>query len=272
MPENLRITTAVPTGDSVIKPNAPLQSPQVDAVDPSRVNQPNTKDQKSDSQAMVLLLNRESVFGEFIQQLKDVPSLSLTLEKLLFDLAGRETHLLKILPKDSLLRLLLAGLPVSKEDMLESLQSQQSDSTRFTSQLFRLLDRLAEGSGDDTFSLYLADFLKAFDGYESIGSTLQAIFGNLDNIEKQLTAPYAKQLRDARENLQSSPERDAAAALKSGAEETGGQADNVHGEAEADLATLKKAFFPFWGITSQNPATTEKSAKTSRCCCTTYPF
>lgn len=52
MPENLRITTAVPTGDSVIKPNAPLQSPQVDAVDPSRVNQPNTKDQKSDSQAM----------------------------------------------------------------------------------------------------------------------------------------------------------------------------------------------------------------------------
>lgn len=248
MPENLRITTAIPTSDSVIKPNTPQESSQVDAVNPTRVSQPNTKDQKSEGQSMDLLLNRESVFGEFVQQLKGTPGLSQTLEKLLFDFSGRQVDLLDILPKDSPLRFLASGIPASKGEMLESLEFQQRDGTRFTGPLFRLLGRLSEQSGDDVYSLYLADFLKAFDGYESAGSTLQAILANLDAIEKQLSAPYAKQLREARKALLTQSGGETVKNDEAGeAPGKGGSPQGLHEQAEADLASLKKNILPLLG-------------------------
>ena len=201
MPENLRITTAVPTSDSMIKPNASPQSPQVDAVDPSRVTQPNTKDQKTGSQSLDLLLSRESVFGKFIQQLRQTPALSQTLEKLLFDLSGRQDILARVLQEDSPLRQLAQNLPAGKGDMLEALKFQQKDSSLFSGGLFRLLGQISQQSGDDTFDLLLAGFLKAFDGYRTVPDTMQSILANLETIERQIAGPYAKQLHDAVQDL-----------------------------------------------------------------------
>lgn len=248
MADNLRITTPVPNSDSLIKPNSPTGSPAVDAVDPSRVTKPNTQEQNTSGQSMDLLLNGESVFGKFIEQLRQSPALSQTLGKVFFDLARRQVSLAETLPADSPLRLLSEGIS-GKEDMLGSILFQQKESTLFSGELFQTLGGLSAHSGDGVFDLNLAEFLKAFDGYRSAPSTLLAVKANLESIQRQLPPPYREQLQKAAQKLGFQPKTPAGEkAVQELSREIPGTEKNAAGQARAsvsaDLTVLKKEILP----------------------------
>ncbi len=263
MAENLRITTPVPNSDSLIKPNSSTGSPAVDAVDPARVTKPNTQEENTSGQSMDLLLNGESVFGKFIEQLRQSPALSQTLGKVFFDLARRQVSFAATLPADSPLRLLSQGIS-GKEDILDSILFQQKDSTLFSGELFQTLNVLSEHSGDGAFDLNLAEFLKAFDGYRSAPSTLLAVKANLESIRRQLPPPYREMLQKAAQKLSTAPEKpegerilqklsseseypaDGKALQKLGAQSPEGEeaVPQGHDSIDADLAVLKKEIIP----------------------------
>ena len=247
MAENLRITTPVPTSDSLIKPNSAAGSPAVDAVDPTRVTKPSTQEQNTNSQSMDLLLSGESVFGKFIEQLRQAPALSQTLGKVFFDLARRQEALPDAFPADSPLKLFAQGVS-GKEDMLDSILFQQKDSTLFSGTLFQTLGMLSEHSGDGVFDLNLAEFLKAFDGFRSAPSTLLAVKTNLESICRQLPPPYREQLQKAAQKLSTVPEKPTGEnAVEKLSPESPGDEKNpaqVRAAVSADLAILKKEVLP----------------------------
>lgn len=215
MPENLRITAPVPNNEGVLKPNLPPESPLVEAVDPSRVNRPNPQEQNRNAESMDLLLRRDSVFGRYVQQLRQTPALSETLGKALaavFRPGGKSAA--GPLPEGLPLAQLAAGVPAEKGDMVDGLRFQQKDSTLFSGPLFQLLGRMEE-RGDAQFALRLASFLKAFDGYVSIPDTTGAILLNLGTIGRQIPAPYAKKLAELAGRLDAgAPEGSIGANLK----------------------------------------------------------
>ena len=201
MPENLRITTPIPNNDGIRRPTSAAESIALNAANPVRVNRPDAREQGEDTGSMDLLLSRDSVFSRFVQQLRQTPSLSETLGRLLAGTVGRDGAAATVLPRESPLRLLASSIAAGKEDMVEELSSQQKDSTLFSAPLFRLLSRISERNGDAQFDLRLAEFLKAFDGYFSAPHTLSAILANLETIARQVPAPYAKKLAQLSEKL-----------------------------------------------------------------------
>jgi hypothetical protein len=251
MAENLRITTPVPTSDSLIKPNSAAGSPAVDAVDPTHVTKTSTQEQNTNSQSMDLLLSGESVFGKFIEQLRSTPALSQTLGKVFFDLARRQAVLPDAFPAGSPLRMFAEGIS-GKEDMLDSILFQQKDSTLFSGTLFQTLGMLSEHSGDGVFDLNLAEFLKAFDGYRSAPSTLVAVKANLESIRRQLPPPYREQLQKAAQKLSSgSAERLSAGPAENPADEKVSPEEKrtaefspLPGSVDQDLNVLKKEILP----------------------------
>jgi hypothetical protein len=233
MAENLRITTPVPTSDSLIKPNSAAGSPAVDTVDPARVTKTSTQEQNTNSQSMDLLLSGESAFGKFIEQLRLTPALSQTLGKVFFDLARRQAVLPDAFSAGSPLRMFGEGIS-GKKDMLDSILFQQKDSTLFSGTLFQTLGMLSEHSGDGVFDLNLAEFLKAFDGYRSAPSTLLAVKANLDSIRRQLPPPYREQLQKAAQKLSAGPEESP----------EDGKVSPLPGSVDQDLNVLKKEILP----------------------------
>lgn len=197
MPENLRITAPVPNSDGILKPNPSSESVPVEAANPARVNRPNTQEQDVNTGSMDLLLGRDSVFGKYIQQVRQTPALSETLGKVLQSaLRQSEAAASSALPADSPLRSLAEGIAAGKGEMVGDLLFQQKDSTLFSGPLFQLLGRISERSGDPQLDLRLASFLKAFDGYVSIPDTTLALLSNLRTIERQIPPPYAKKLAE----------------------------------------------------------------------------
>lgn len=194
MPENLRITTPVPNSDGVIKPNPSAQTPLVEPMDPAKVNRPNTQEQNTDSTSLNLLLSKESVFGKFIQQLRQTPLLSETLGKILSTTIRQLKANPSSLSENSALRELVSGLNKEQGELVEDLMLQQKNSTLFSGPLFQLLDRVSQQAGDLQLDLRIASFLKAFDGFVSIKDTTNSILANLDNIRKNIPANDARQL------------------------------------------------------------------------------
>lgn len=194
MPENLRITTPVPNSDGVIKPNPSAQTPLVEPMDPARVNRPNTQDQNTDSASLNLLLSRDSVFGKFIQQLRQTPSLSETLGKILFNTIRQLKANPASLPEDSALRELVSGLYKEQSELVDDIMLQQKNSSVFSGPLFELLNRVSEQAGDLQLDYRMASFLKAFDGFSSVKDTTNSILSNLSDIAKNIPTNDARQL------------------------------------------------------------------------------
>lgn len=194
MPDNLRITAPVTTSEGVGKTN-PLKEPTtVDAVNPERVAQPNTQEQNVDSQSLDLLLNLESVYGKFIQQLRRTPALSRSLGETLGNAAAAREQLLARQPESSPLRRLVDGLPMTREEILENLQFQQENSSEFSGPFFQFLSLLSAKSGDAGFDLQLAGFLKAYDAFRNAGSTTKSILRDLKSIGEQIPKDYGAEL------------------------------------------------------------------------------
>jgi hypothetical protein len=224
MPENLRITAPVPNSDGILKPNPSAQSSPVEPMEPARVNRPDTQDQNADSASLNLLLGRDSVFGKFIGQFRQTPALSETLGKLLFTTARRMEASPGSLQENSVLKDLASGLKAEQEGLLENLMFQQKSGSLFSGPLFRLLDHISEQAGDPQIDLRIAAFLKAFDGYSSVGETTDAILSNLDAIRQQIPPGEAEQLALLSKKLDSS---------------------DPAGSLDGNLNLLKKEILPF---------------------------
>lgn len=208
MPENLRITAPVPNSDGILKPNSPALSSPVESMEPARVNRPNAQDQNADSASLNLLLAKDSVFGKFIQQLRQTPALSETLGKLLFTAARKAGASPSVLPENSVLRELAAGMAADQDGLVKELMFQQKSNSLFSGPLFQLLGRISEQAGDPQLDLRIASFLKAFDGFFSVKDTTAAIASNLDTIGRRIPRGDARQLALLAEKLNTSdPER-----------------------------------------------------------------
>ena len=85
MPDNLRISNPVPTNDGINRMTPPKQAESSIPIDPSKVVQPNTDKQQNSNLNFDLLLNRTSVFNKFLDQLRQTPELTQTLQKIVFD-------------------------------------------------------------------------------------------------------------------------------------------------------------------------------------------
>ncbi len=224
MPENLRITAPVPNSDGILKPNPSSQPPTVEPMEPAQVNRPNAQNQNTDSASLNLLLRRDSVFGEFIQQLRQTPALSETLSKLLFNTVRRMETAPESLLQSSLLRQLTAALATGRDDVVKDLLFQQKNSSLFCGPLFQLLGRISEQAENPQMDLQIANFLKSFDGFFSAKDTTAAILSNLKAIGRQIPGGDAKQLTALAEKLN--------------------VADPVR-SVEQNLTVLKKEILPF---------------------------
>ncbi|QNK42350.1 hypothetical protein [Caproicibacter fermentans] len=224
MPENLRITAPVPNSDGILKPNPSAQSSQIEPMDPARVNRPNTQDQNTDSASLNLLLSRDSVFGKFIQQLRQTPALSETLGKLLLNTVRRLETSPDFLPENSALRELASSLAAEQGGLINDLMFQQKNSTLFSGPLFQLLSRISQQAEDPRLDLRIAGFLKAFDGFSSAKETTEAILSNLNAIGRRIPTNYAKQLALLSEKLNTS---------------------DPEGAVNENLNLLKKEILPF---------------------------
>ncbi len=90
------------------------------------------------------------------------------------------------------LRALVAAMAADESGILERLLSQQKDATLFTGPLFKLLEQISAQSGDPQFDLRLADFLKAYSGFQNASGTTQAILDKSEKAEVFHSRPFAK--------------------------------------------------------------------------------
>ena len=195
MPENLRITAPVNTNEEIRNTNSLKEPAAVETANPARVVQPNTQEQDVNSQSLDLLLNLESVYGKFIQQLRRTPSLSKSLGETLGDAAAVREQILARQPEDSPLRKLVDSFPMTKEEVVENLQFQQENSSEFSGSFFQLLNLLSSKSVDAGFDLQLAGFLKAYDAFQNADDTTKSIFRDLKTIGGQIQKNYAENLK-----------------------------------------------------------------------------
>lgn len=222
MPDNLRISTPVTNTEGINKPNPAGEPTRLNPVNPNRV--PKTaNDEDTGGQAADLLLNRNSVYSQFIQQLSQTPGLTRTLQKLLSDVISRQGLSSLQMSAASPLRSLISSILTQKDGILENLSLQQQDSTQFTGALFKLLGQISQQSADAQLDLRLADFLKAFNGYYTAADTTQAILGNLEEIKYTIPLPFAKKLIPLMDKLSN-----------------GRDADHVN----SDLLIIKKEIIP----------------------------
>lgn len=195
--DNLRITAPVTPNESVSRPVQTAEPPQVLPTDPNRVPGNGNQTENPGAETGELLLNRGSVFGQFIEQLRAAPGLSATLQGMLLNAVARQGSISARLPADSPLRSLLASIRMEPEQAAESLAFQQENATQFGGPLFRLLGQISEQSENSGFDLRTADFLKAFSGYFSRESTTLSILANLKQIRDTIPLPYGKKLQEA---------------------------------------------------------------------------
>lgn len=231
MPDNLRITTPVGNTEGINKPNPAGELQHLNPINPNRV--PKTNNEETGGQAEDLLLNRNSVYSQFIEQLLQTPNLTQTLQKLLSGMVAQQGLASLQMQADSPLRQLLSSLATEKDGVLENLAFQQNDSTQFTGPLFKLLGQLSQQYSDSQLDLRIADFLKAFSGYFTAEETTQAILGNLDDIKYSIPLPFAKKLLPFIDKLSTGNEPGS----------SGHNADRVN----SNLSVIKKEIIPMLG-------------------------
>ena len=229
MPDNLRITTPVSNTEGISRPNPAGDPNRPVPVNPNRVPRPDNSEETG-RQSEDLLLNRGSVFSQFVRQLQQTPGLDRTLQKLLSDAAQQLEA--GAAPSASApafsgsLRALAAAMAADEDGIAESLAAQRDDATLFTGPLFKLLLQISAQGADPQFDLRLADFLKAYSGFSNASGTAQAILLNLKDLKYSIPVPFAKRLSAMMEKLSD-----------------GNDPDSV----DADLAVLKREIVPFLG-------------------------
>lgn len=202
MPDNLRITPPVTNNENINKIPITKQPGPMTPIDPSKVVQPNTDKQGDTNARFEFLLNRNSVFSKFLEQLNQTPALSETLQKFTFEAFSRPENIHDNRSAALFMKELTAAMKMESADILKNLTFQSNNRTKFTGAIFDVLrNTLNEYPGDRNLEQAISDFLKAYDGYFSTADTTQTIAKELDTLSHQIPNPYSKQLKELTEEV-----------------------------------------------------------------------
>lgn len=192
MPDNIRITTPVSSSDSLNRVSPSKHTDALGAVDTSKIQQAGAQKQELGDN-FKFLLNRNSVFSKFIEQLNQTPGLSQNMEKIMLDIFGK-TEMLMADGGSPLLKQLAQAMQMDPDTMLENLRFQSSGQTKFSDGIFKVFRELSAQNADTATRTKLAEFLSAYDGFFSIGDTTKSIIDQLEQLKMQIPNPYRDQL------------------------------------------------------------------------------
>ncbi|WP_283607798.1 hypothetical protein [Faecalispora anaeroviscerum] len=201
MADNLRITTPIPGGENVNRLN-PAKPADRAVVNPALVP-PANADRQSGQQnnaEFSFLLNRNSVFSRFIQQLGNTPDLSQSLGKLVFEVMGRAGAEQGASISESL-RQLTQVINMGREGIVQNLLFQENNRTQFSGTLFQMMRQILEQNPSKMLEQKTAQFLKAFNAYSGAGETTRAVIHRLIQISEQIPQPYSGQLQQMTQEL-----------------------------------------------------------------------
>lgn len=193
MADNLRITTPVPGGDNVNRLN-PARPSERAVVNPALVPPANADRQSGQNNTeFSFLLNRNSVFSRFIQQLSKTPELSQSLGKLVYEVIGR-AGAEQGAPVSETLRQLTQVINMGREDIVKNLLFQENNRTQFSGPLFQMMRQMLDQYPSKTLEQKMAQFVKVFNAYTSLGETTRSVTNRLIQISEQIPQPYSGQL------------------------------------------------------------------------------
>lgn len=201
MADNLRITTPIPGGENVNRMN-PAKPADRAVVNPALVP-PANADRQSGQQGSAefsFLLNRNSVFNRFIQQLGRTPDLSQSLGKLVFEVMGRAGAEQTAGISDPL-RQLTQVINMGREEIVQNLLFQENNRTQFSGALFQMMRQILEQNPGEQLEQKTAQFLKAFNAYTGAADTTRSVIRRLIQISEQIPQPYSGQLQQMTQEL-----------------------------------------------------------------------
>ena len=211
MPDNMPISPAVLNNTTAAGRPAELAHqlpPDVAVVDPTRVVRPNQGQQADQNTQFEFSPNHPSVFRTFSEQLRQIPGLDQTLQKVMSDLFARTADLPGAAALPEALQRMSDAARMDKPAMLQNLLFQVQNSTKFSAPLFVALRGLSAHMADPAFDLRLADFLKTFNSVFSSHQTMRSLKTQLDTLVRQMGPFHGKKLQAAVEQLlpKSSPD------------------------------------------------------------------
>lgn len=197
MQDNIRINTPAQQLDPNSRIRPAKDPPIINPIDPTRVahgtNAANAQQAKDDG--LNLLLNQNSVFNRFISQLANTPGLSQTLKKVMFEAFSIDGKPIKAGQVNSLLAELSDKLKLSPDQIVEALNYQSENQTKFSGGLFDMMrELLSQNSTNKEFETLLGRFLKAYNGFFSVDDTLKAVITNLKQIASSMPKSHAQKL------------------------------------------------------------------------------
>lgn len=187
MPELLSITNPVPGHDSAVNPRGTSITPNdpriQNVTDPSRVGRPDARTDRQDTGAQedARQLRFDSNFSAFLERLREMPSLTATLSRLL----SQGTVVSSGVGEGTAAELarLLEALQMDAARFPEFLQGQLAAGTRFGGPLFAFLLDAYRGSGSEGMQSDILQFLRRYGDYSSTAH----IEGNLQRILAQMS-------------------------------------------------------------------------------------
>lgn len=202
MPDNLNISTPISGNTSINRMNQPpKEPPQINAIDPAKVTQPNTNKQTEQNTNFDLMLSRNSVFSTFMEQLRQTPALNQTLQKIMYDLFSRKENIKDTKAITILAKQLTSAAEMDKTDILKNLLFQNNNQTKFSGPFFDVLRGLSVQHANSDLNIHLANFLKSFDSVFSAPDSMKAIVKQLDTLVQQMPKYYSRKLQPLLEEL-----------------------------------------------------------------------
>lgn len=199
MPDNIRITTPIPLQEGIGRISQLKNPGALQGVDASKAAQSNTETM-GQNEGFEFLLSRNSVFSKFIEQLAQTPELSQNMKKIVLDLFGK-TESARTENLSATMTQLADTMKMESGDMLTNLEFLGANQTKFSGKAFDTLRELLAQFPTDAAKEKLAEFLKAYDGFFSIGSTTEAITKELNVMRQQIPMPYSGQLQELANQL-----------------------------------------------------------------------
>lgn len=196
MPDHLKITTPISTNEGINKLQ-PSKRPNTQAtINPAEINQPGAGLQAEKNTDFNLLLNRNSVFSRFAEQFSQTPQLTETMQQLLFDLFNRTEDVEYAKSVSPTLTHLANAMKMDSEAMVENLMFQGGNQTKFSAPVFDRLREIASQYPNSEFDTHLANLLKAYDSFFSIGDTTNSIVKELNTLIKQIPNSYGVKVQE----------------------------------------------------------------------------